>query len=128
MAAGARQTFQLFRQITWFPWSNRALYLILHYSINNYQIIRKWVSKSQFYLNHEGHLKFHESCVQRIYQKAFFYCVNIYFFWIIAFVQWKKFFSIDCVNIYLFSIFLSIDFALWKSVRLSHLVILWFIN
>ena len=33
----------------------------------------------------------------------------------------KKLFSIDYVKIYLFSIFSSIDFAMWKSVGLPHI-------
>ena len=33
----------------------------------------------------------------------------------------KKRFSTDYVNIYLFSIFVSIDFAQWKSVGLPHI-------
>ena len=68
MVIGARQCFQLFRQIIWFIENNRALpkfkYRILHYLINiikSDQIKKKkkkkkLVLKSQFYINHASHL------------------------------------------------------------------------
>ena len=50
MVVGARQSFQFFKQITWFLGNNRALpyfrYRILH------KIFKKSVHKSQFQINH----------------------------------------------------------------------------
>ena len=56
---GARHSFQIFRQNTWFLEDNRAvskfLYGILHYLIS---IIKLWQDQSiQFYINHASHLK-----------------------------------------------------------------------
>ena len=67
MVIGARQCFQLFRQIIWFIENNKALpkfkYRILHYLISiikSDQIKsnqkKKLVLKSQFYINHASHL------------------------------------------------------------------------
>ena len=59
MVVWARQSFQVFRQIIWFHWNNRALSKfrnqILRYLIS---IIKSWklVCKIQFHINHANHL------------------------------------------------------------------------
>ena len=65
MVVGARQSFQLFRQITWFFRNNRALskfwYRILYYLISSIKS-QKSVRKSQFYINHASHLSNSKKC------------------------------------------------------------------
>ena len=52
MVVGARQSFQILRQITWFLGNNRALskfrYRILYNLISIYQVTKKALRKSQF--------------------------------------------------------------------------------
>ena len=57
MAVGACQSFQFFRQLTWyFGNNNRALskfrYQILHHAIRIIRLKKKSVHKSQFYISH----------------------------------------------------------------------------
>ena len=58
MVVGARQSFQIFRQKTWFLGINRGLtsfrYRILHNLISNTKL---FVRKNQFQINHASHLK-----------------------------------------------------------------------
>ena len=59
VVVGAHQSFQFFKQITWFLRNNAALskfrYQILYYLIN--QVIIKSVGESQFYINYVSHLE-----------------------------------------------------------------------
>ena len=50
----ARQSFQLFRQMTWFPGNNRDLFKFKYRNLH-YLIIIKSVRKSQFFINHTSH-------------------------------------------------------------------------
>ena len=58
---GARQSFQIFRQKTWFLENNRALpkflYGILHYLISIIELQQNQSIKKQFYFNHASQLK-----------------------------------------------------------------------
>ena len=56
----ACESFQFFRQNTWFLKNNKALsqfsYGILHYLIRITKLLKKLVHISQFYINHSSHL------------------------------------------------------------------------
>ena len=58
---GTRQSFQVFRQNTWFLENNRALHKflhgILHYLISIIELHQNQSIKKQFYFNHASHLK-----------------------------------------------------------------------
>ena len=61
MVVGARQSFQIFRQITWFLGNNRALskfrYRILYNLISIYQVTKKHSVKVNFKLTTRATLK-----------------------------------------------------------------------
>ena len=58
---GARQSFQIFKQNTWFLENNKALpkflYGILHYLISIIKLQQNQSIKKQFCINHANHLK-----------------------------------------------------------------------
>ena len=67
MVVGARQSFQIIRQNTWFLENNRALskflYGILHYLIIIIKLEQNQSIEKQFFINHASHLKVSENVV-----------------------------------------------------------------
>ena len=62
MVVGARQSFQFFRQITWFLENNRALskflHGTLHHLISMTKLCKKALHKTQFYFKDVSHLEY----------------------------------------------------------------------